>query len=170
MCPDFPRTRPPEIDVATIWAYGNRTLTGLTGTPRMDLMGENADFEAGTGLRKARIDRILAAEPEIEGSVLMNGGEQILGQSELGVQHQIEGMVDLTPLALGDTVVVRVYMNIKTPISYAKYAEETYSGPVSPSLLFICTKVAKYGLKVTIQQTAGIYIIVNYQFFVRRRQ
>ena len=168
MSPDFPRTRPPEIDVATIWAYGNRTLTGLTGTPRMDLMGEDATFETGTASRKARIDRILATEPEIEGSALMNGTEQELAKSELGVQHQIEGMVDLTPLALGDTVVVRVYMSIKTPISYAKYAEETYSGPVSPSLLFICTKVAKYGLKVTIQQTAGIRTY-NYQFFIRRR-
>ena len=170
MTPDFPRTRPPEIDVAAIWAYGNRTLTGLTGSPRMDLMGEDATFEAGTASRKARIDRILATEPEIEGSVLMNGTEQELAKSELGVQHQIEGMVDLTPLALGDTVVVRVYMSIKTPISYAKYAEETYSDSVSPSLLFICTKVAKYGLKVTIQQTAGIYRFFNYQFFIRGRQ
>ena len=169
MSPDFPRTRPPEIDVATIWAYGNRTLTGLTGAPRMDLMGEDASFELGTGARKARIDRILATEPEIEGSVLMNGGEQELAESELGVQHQIEGMVDLTPLALGDTVVVRVYMSLNTPVSYAKYAEETYSGPVSPSLLFICTKVAKYGLKVTIQRIAGIYRTFNYQFFIRRR-
>ena len=159
-----------EVDPATIWAYGNRTLTGLTGVPRMDLMGEDANFELGTGFRKARIDRILASEPEIEGSVLMDGTEQELANSELGVQHQIEGMVDLTPLALGDTVVVRVYMSIKTPVSYAKYAEEIYSGPVSPSLLFICTKVAKYGLKVTIQQTAGIHRTFNYQFFIRRRQ
>jgi len=134
----------------------------------MDLMGEDATFELGTGARKARIDRILATEPEIEGSVLMDGTEQELAKSELGVQHQIEGMVDLTPLALGDTVLVRVYMSIKTPVSYAKYAEETYSGPVSPSLLFICTKVAKYGLKVTIQQT-GNYRTFNSQFFIRRR-
>jgi len=166
--PDFPRTRPPEVDVATIWAYGNRTLTGLTGSPRMDLMGEDASFEIGTGSRKARIDRILASEPEIEGSVLMNGTELKLAESELGVQHQIEGMIDLTPLASGDIVIVRVYMSIETPVSYVKYAEETYSGSVSPSLLFICTKVAKYGLKVTIQQT-GNYRTFSYQFFIRRR-
>ncbi len=168
--PDFPRTRPPEVDVATIWAYGNRTLTGLTGSPRMDLMGEDASFEAGTASRKARIDRILATEPEIEGSLVMNGTEEELAKSELAVQHQIEGMVDLTPLVSGDTIVVRVYMSIETPVIYAKYAEETYSGPVSPSLLFICTKAAKYGLKITIKQTAGSYRTFNYQFFIRRRQ
>jgi hypothetical protein len=35
MCPDFPRAATP----AEVWAYGTRTLTGFTGTPRSDLVG-----------------------------------------------------------------------------------------------------------------------------------
>jgi len=153
---------------ADIWAVTTRTLTGITGTPRTDLLGEDADFESGTAARKARIDRLMAAEPETEGSLTMDGTEQTLILSELGVQHHIEGMVDLTPMAAGDTVVIRQYMSIVTPVSYVKYAEETYSDAQTIPLLYITTKTATYGLRVTIQQTAGVYKTFNYQFFTRR--
>jgi hypothetical protein len=52
--PDFPRTggsTPTEV-----WTHPTRTLTAITGTPRINLLGEDADFEAGVGARKARID------------------------------------------------------------------------------------------------------------------
>lgn len=153
-----------------IWAYATRKLTGMDGQARSDLLGEDASFEAGSGTRKTRIDRIMAAESEAEGSLAMTGPEQTLVQSELGVQHHIEGMVDLSPVIAGDTVVIRIYMSIVTPLSYVKYAEETYTGPLSPSLMFIYTKVAKYGLKVTAQQTGGAYRTLKYQFFTRRRE
>ena len=52
--PDFPRSATP----AEVWAYGARTITALTGTPRSDLLGEDADFELGTGARKAKIDNV----------------------------------------------------------------------------------------------------------------
>jgi hypothetical protein len=35
-----------------IWSYSNRTLTGLTGQPRTDIWGEDANYETGTGTRK----------------------------------------------------------------------------------------------------------------------
>jgi len=35
----MPRISPPTITASAIWAYGTRTLTGLTGTPRIDLTG-----------------------------------------------------------------------------------------------------------------------------------
>jgi len=35
----MPRISPPTITASAIWAYGTRTLTGITGTPRIDLTG-----------------------------------------------------------------------------------------------------------------------------------
>jgi len=35
----MPRISPPTITASAVWAYGTRTLTGITGTPRIDLTG-----------------------------------------------------------------------------------------------------------------------------------
>lgn len=56
---------------ADIWSVATRTITVLTGQPRTDLLGEDATFEAGTGTRKARIDRLAnieAFDTAIEGT------------------------------------------------------------------------------------------------------
>jgi len=155
---------------ADVWGVVTRTLTGFTGTPRSDLLGTDEPFSTSTVTRIERIDRIMAGVAEVEGSLLTDGTEQNLVLSELGVQHHLEGFLDLSPMVAGDVVVVRQYMSLVTPVSYVKYAEETYSDAQALPLLFITTKVAKYGLRVTIQQTAGTYKTFTYQFFTRRRE
>lgn len=60
MCPNFPKVTA-EADPATIWGYSARTLTAFTGQPRSDLMGEDADFEAGSGTRKAYLDAAISS-------------------------------------------------------------------------------------------------------------
>lgn len=45
---------------ADIWGVAARTITELKGIPRSDLLGEDLDFEAGAGARKAKIDNVLA--------------------------------------------------------------------------------------------------------------
>jgi hypothetical protein len=159
--------------VEDIWGYATRTLTSLAGQPRIDLLGEDASFEAGTGARKARIDRldkIEAFDDPIEGSVTMDGTEKevVLDEITGNPPRFLEGYIDLSPMASGDTIVVRQYMKIAPDGSYAKYAEETYSGAQSLPLLYIVTKPGRYGIKVTAQQTAGSYRSLTYQFFRRR--
>jgi len=159
--------------VADVWAYTTRTLTGLTGQPRIDLLGEDASFEAGSGTRKVLIDRLAkieAFDDPIEGSVTMDGGENtvILDEITDNPQRFLEGYIDLSPLASGDTLVIRQYMKISATGGYVKYAEETYSGAQDIPLLYVVTKPARYGLKVTAQQTAGTYRSLTYQFFRRR--
>ncbi len=57
--PDFPKVG--GATAAEVWANAARTITALTGQPRTDLMGEDADFEAGVAARKARIDAAISA-------------------------------------------------------------------------------------------------------------
>ena len=142
-----------------IWSNATRSLTELTGQPRTDLLGEDNDFESATGARIANLDRmanILSQEPISEASTLMDGNELVLYEKTDALQRSVEGYIDFTNSAGGDTFVVREYMQIKAAGAYIKYAEATYTGVQSPALLHIQTKVAKRKIKVTIQQTAGV--------------
>jgi hypothetical protein len=156
-----------------VWSYSARSLTTLAGQPRIDLMGEDASFEAGTGTRKTLIDRLAnieAFDTPIEGSVAMTGAELSVVLDEItgNPQRFLEGYIDLTPMASGDTIVVRQYIKITSTGNYVKYAEESYSGAQSIPLLYVVTKPARYGIKVTAQQTAGTNRTLNYQFFRRK--
>jgi hypothetical protein len=155
--------------VADVWGYSSRTLTTLAGQPRIDLLGEDASFEDGTGARKAVLDRLLAPTTPLEDTLTADGTEQTVVEATGTLEFQLDGYIDLSNMASGDTVVVREYMKIASAGSYVKYAEETYSGAQSIPLLHILTKPARYALKVTLQQTAGTYRTFGYQFFKRIR-
>jgi len=154
--PDFPRT----ATAAEVWSYGTRTLTGFTGQPRTDLLGEDADFESGTGTRKARIDRLANMEsqqtPE-EGTASFAASDtypktvtiiDTSGKAYAGKQHVVEGYIDLSELADGESIKVTYYVSIVDPVDYKKYAEETYSDAQSLPMLFLTTKPARYGIKI----------------------
>jgi hypothetical protein len=158
---------------ADVWGYATRTLTSLAGQPRIDIMGEDASFEAGTGTRKTLIDRLASMEAfdtPIEGSITMDGTEQTIVLDEISVnpQRHLEGYIDLSPMAAGDTIVIRQYIKITATGAYVKYAEETYSDAQALPALYITTKAGRYGIKVTAQQTAGTYRTLAYQFFRRK--
>jgi len=155
--------------VSDIWNYTARTLTAFTGQPRIDLLGEDASFEAGTGARKSVLDRVLAPTAPMEGTLTADGSEQIVVEATGTLEFQLDGYIDLSSMASGDSITVRQYMKIKSGGGYVKYAEETFSGAQSLPLLHILTKPARYGLKVTLQQTSGTYRSFDYQFFKRTR-
>jgi len=153
---------------ADIWAVVTRQLTAITGQPRTDLMGEDASFEAGTGVRKARIDRLAnipAFETPVEASILMDGTEKILVEKTDNKIGLLDGYCDLTPMVGVDSIVIRQYMQVKAAGAYAKYAEETYTGAQTIPLLHVVTKTAKDKIKVTAQQTAGTNRTLDVQFY-----
>jgi hypothetical protein len=170
--PDFPRPTA-TVDPSVIWNYSTRTLTGLTGQPRIDLLGEDASLEAGTGTRKALIDRLASMEAfddPIEGSVTMDGTEKtiVLDEVQGNPQRFLEGYIDLSQLQEGDSIIIRYYVRIKDGGDYKEYFSREYSGKQPTQLLYAATKPAKYGIKITAQQTAGTYRTLQYQFFRRR--
>ena len=164
-----------------VWAVTTRTLTGFTGQPRIDLLGEDADFESGTGTRKARIDRLASIEAHqtpTEGTATFATADSYpktvtlidtSGMAIAGKQHVVDGYIDLSALASGESIVVREYMQIKSGGSFIQYAEETYSGVQSLPLLHITTKPARYGLKVELYMESAPDADRNfdYQLFVK---
>jgi len=148
---------------ADVWAVATRTLTGFTGTPRTDLLGEDASFEAGTGARKAALDRlpnIEAFDTPTEGTASFLTTDiypktVTIALSEVGVVHRVECYVDLSELAAGESLVVTEAMSIVSPVSYVNYAEETYSGVQTLPMLFVVTKPARYGLRIQLRMDAA---------------
>jgi hypothetical protein len=63
--------------------------------------------------------------------------------------------VDLTNMASGDTVEIRVSAIIKSAGSYILYYLGTYSGAQSNPLVYIAPLPSDIGWKLTIKQTAG---------------
>jgi hypothetical protein len=158
-----PRTDLVGADNA-IWANATRTLTALTGQPRSDLLGEDASFEVGTGVRKAKIDSLLGTVTEVEGTMTLTGSEQNLILTSDNKSHVVTGQIDLSNMQAGDTVEVIQYMMVKSGGTLRSYADEVYSGVQTLPLLNISTKRGKYGIKVTIKQTAGTFRTVDYLF------
>jgi hypothetical protein len=190
MCPDFPKIATP----AQVWAEPTRTITALTGQPRTDLLGEDNTFELGTGTRKAKIDNVDAAitsrstltQAQVisdatpfagarigtipafvaptEASILMDGTEKTLIEITDVKSSEIEAWADLTPMAAGDTIIVRYSRKMKVAGAYVKYAEETYSGAQSIPALCILNKKVYRSIKITAQQTAiGVYRTIDIQ-------
>ncbi len=86
-----------------------------------------------------------------EGTLNADGSEQTLVEfTELG---KMEGYINLSNLALGDTAIIRQYQKVYG--EYRQYAEESYSDVQTLPAVYITQKSGKDGIKITIQQTTG---------------
>jgi hypothetical protein len=132
-----------------------------------------ADLEAkldspvfGLAALKSLIDVISSPtfETPVEATITMDGTEQVLLEKTDGVIALVDGYVDLTNMAVGDTIIIRQYMKVRTGGDYVKYAEETYTGAQAVPLIYISVKPAKIAVKVTAEQTAGVNRSLDCQF------
>ena len=91
------------------------------------------------------------------------------GMAIAGKQHRVDGFIDLSALASGESIKISEYMMIKSGGSYVLYAQETYSDAQDLPLLHITTKPAKYGLKVelTMDSAPAADRSFDYQLFVK---
>jgi len=178
---DVPVSTRSTLTASDVWNYTTRTLTEFKGQPRIDLLGEDANFEAGTGARKTNIDRLASIEahiPPVEGTATFTTTDTypktvvLIDTSTMaiaGKMHQIDGYIDLSSLASGESVTVKEYMMIKSGGSYILYAQETYSDVQSLPLLHITTKPARYGLKIELVMSSAPSAnrSFDYQLFVK---
>lgn len=93
------------------------------------------------------------------------GTEQNLLEQPGGAVSQISGYIDLANLAPDDTVVIKFYAKVKADDDWRACYQEAYSGVQALPLLHIPKRPENHGLKITIQQTAGTYKAINYEFF-----
>jgi len=111
-----------------------------------------------------RLGAVVAVPREViaEGTLEADGTEQtVVEYTELAVVH---GYIDLQNMETGDEVVIRAYVKFGPGKPYKKYAEETYSGPQSLPAQYVLPRLTVYGIKVTLQQTAGTYKSFDYVF------
>ncbi len=133
---------------------------------KTDIIGASVALETAGNLAavKTRADLIPAYVTPTESSVLMDGTEKTLFEITAIKSAEVEAWVDLTPMAAGDTIVVRYSRKVKAAGAYAKYAEETYSGAQTIPLLKIMGAKIYRDTKVTAQQTAiGVYRTLDVQ-------
>jgi hypothetical protein len=87
-------------------------------------------------------------------TITASGAEQTM--LETTSYNWMEGYVDTTNLATGDTVVIKSYAKIKSGGSYIKMGSRIITGAQDPALLYIREfPIPTWGFKITLQQSAG---------------
>jgi len=159
---------------AGVWAYlPDRRLTNLSDirAARIDNLDallssrlSKSDFDTKIpDARAARIDKIVTLEEESVGTLTADGSEQtVVERSALGT---LEGHIDLASMQAADTVVIKEYIMLKSGGTYRLYDSATYSGVQAKPNLHVVKLPARYGVRVTLQQTAGVNRNYDYNFF-----
>lgn len=106
---------------------------------------------------------IVALQEHAVGTLVADGSEQ--GVTELVGLATLEGWIDLSNMQAGDAVVIKEYVKLKSGGTYILYDSAEYSGVQAKPALHVVKLPAKYGVKVTLQQTAGTNREYDYNFF-----
>lgn len=88
----------------------------------------------------------------------MNGTEQTV--DEIAVGATWSGQIFLDNMEAGDTIVIRDYFK-KEAGTFKLYSSVTYSDVQTEPVVNLTANICKYGSKVTIEQTAGTYRVVE---------
>jgi len=86
-----------------------------------------------------------------------DGNEQTLyvNESPSGVFDPVCVMIDFTAQTVTETVVVKVYYRIKSGGNYILLDEDEFAATQDPDLKLIELEPNRFGIKVTIEKTAG---------------
>jgi len=108
---------------------------------------------------------LLGFEEHAVGTLTADGTEQdVVELTELGT---LEGWIDLSNMQAGDSVTIREYVRLKSGGTYRLYDSATYTGAQTKPALHVVKLPTRYGLKVTLEQTAGVNRDYDYNFFRR---
>lgn len=136
-----------------------------TEMARIDVdLSSRADSAEYTPARAAKIDKVQDFTEEATGTLTATGAEDTIKEI-LTTINKLHCFIDMTNMAASDTVVIRQYMTIKAAGSPIKYAEETFNDVQALPMLYIVTKPARYGIKITLEQTAGSYRDFDWETF-----
>ncbi len=113
---------------------------------------------------------IVASKTRYSGTVTpsaLNTETIVVDISAQSDDYMVEGYIDLSALASGDTVVIKEYIAVDG-VNLRLYAQVTYSGPVSEPIIRFHAKQLLYSMlyRVTITQTAGTLRSFPYGFLV----
>lgn len=97
-----------------------------------------------------------------EGVLTADGTEQTLIEAT-GIMN-LEGYVDLSAMVGGDQVVLNRYVKIESGGAYRLHATGLYIGVPAQPLIRFPFIAGYYGIRVTLQQIAGVFKSFPYQF------
>jgi hypothetical protein len=102
------------------------------------------------------------------GTIAANGTEQTVYENAAPTANWIPDnlYIDLTNMALGDTIDIKVYCIIKVGGSYVLFDSQNYTGAQSVDGITIKGVPNRYGYKVTLQQTAGTNRNYDYENYI----
>lgn len=110
-----------------------------------------------------RAKAMLTLEEHAVGTLTADGSEQDV--TELVALGTLEGHIDLSNMASGDTITIKEYLTLKTGGTGILYDTADYADAQSKPALHVVKLPAKYGVKVTLQQTGGTNRAYDYNFF-----
>lgn len=117
-----------------------------------------------TAARAGYLDNIIKDIEDAVGTLTMDGNEQTVKEFT-ALTQRMDCYLDLANMASGDTIVLKQYMKIKSGGSYRMFGMETYVGAQAAPLVYLELKPAKYGFKITLQQTGGTNRNVDWQTY-----
>lgn len=92
--------------------------------------------------------------PVDEDTITADGTEQTVADvSEKGIY---EAVIDLTNMAIGDVLVVRMYIKVLSGGAYVQNGLEVLEGAQTVPSIYALRRTVINGFKLTIQQTAGV--------------
>lgn len=96
---------------------------------------------------------------ETGGTVTTDGNEQTIyiNDAPAILYRPVALYVDLTAMDTNDDVTVKVYYRLKAGGDYILHTQEDYADNVSPDLKIIPLYPNRFGIKITVQETAGVH-------------
>lgn len=173
------------------WGQARRAATQVGNTITVpfgytDLAGAPVQIPAGTqfvilkenwGLDIAALNVVLAAIiaalaafpvlQETGGTLLATGGVDtvILVNAPAGVFAPKRVLLDLSNMVAGDNTIIRLYERIRLAGGLVLEDQVTYNGAQVPALIEIALGANRFGLQVTLQQTAGVMRNYDWAYF-----
>lgn len=105
------------------------------------------------------INSIASSYYRTESALLADGTEQIVYENSAPVDTWIPDNINISleEMQAGDAVTIRIYLRDKDGGSYRLYDTQNYSGVQSVTGISVRGVPNRYGLKLTLEQTAGTY-------------
>lgn len=95
---------------------------------------------------------------EIGGTLTTSGGEDIIWENNApaGVSEPLNMIIDFTNQTAAETVIVRVYYRITAGGGMIMEDEVAFAGVQDPLLKKVKLEPMRYGIRVTMELTAGV--------------
>jgi len=143
------------------------SLRSILGKVDLEPLKEDLEtlLERLTAARATKIDGIFTFKELGVGTLKADGTEQTV--VEVTTIGTLEGYIDLANMQAGDSVTIREYVRMKSGGTYRLYDDATYTDAQTKPALHIVKLPTRYGLRVTLEQTAGVNRDYDYNFFRR---